>query len=405
MSAGFREERIRVCATWRQIHLAGCFQVESDKKTHQAALPLAASALIALPRRTFHYLGFFMSNSYLNRLENTTQRLRVAAATGLLVAITAGGCAGAEDAALEDGSSADEAAPTTLQQVAQTDGWNPGECDEVYRIAASNPNNKAEPYSVAPGRELNINIRVDPPWGNEQVQAIAFKPYTDNKKVLHHWILNARGAFLAGWAPGDDERPPLPKDVGIELPVGTGTLGLNLHYYNKGSTKAELDRSGVDICVLKGANRRPKLAAVATSFASIGKGGVLAPARAKNAPITSSCTLTGNEPVHLLTAAPHAHKYASHMKFTVKKKNGEEIIMHDAPFRFGEQGTYPLPGGEIVLTAGDTVTTTCSYTNPTDRNITFGESTENEMCFNFAAYYPKGALKCSGGLFGGALPF
>ena len=347
-----------------------------------------------------------MANTYLNRFEATSKRLRVAAATGLLVALSAGGCAGADDAAHGEEASADEAGPATLQQVEQTDGWNPGECDEVYRVAAFNPNNKSAPYSIPPGRELNITLKVDPPWGNEQVQAIAFKPYTDNKKVLHHWILNSRGAFLAGWAPGDDERPPLPKNVGIELPVGAGTLGLNLHYYNTGNTKAELDSSGVDICVLKGANRRPILGAVATSFASIGTRGVLAPAGAKNAPITATCTLTGNEPVHLLTAAPHAHKYATHMKFTVKKKSGEQIVMHDAPFRFGEQGTYPLPGGEVVLNAGDQVTTQCFYTNPTNRNITFGESTEDEMCFNFAAYYPKGALKCSGGLFsGGGIPF
>ena len=138
----------------------------------------------------------------------------------------------------------------------------------------------------------------------------------------------------------------------------------------------------------------------------IGARGILAPAGAKNAPITSTCTLSGTEPVHLLTAAPHAHTYATHMKFTVKKKSGEEIVMHDAPFRFGEQGTYPLPGGEIVLNAGDSVTTQCFYTNPTTKNITFGESTEDEMCFNFATYYPKGSLKCSGGLFGGGgLPF
>jgi hypothetical protein len=29
----------------------------------------------------------------------------------------------------------------------------------------------------------------DAPWGDETVQAIAFRPITDNLKVLHHWIL------------------------------------------------------------------------------------------------------------------------------------------------------------------------------------------------------------------------
>ena len=104
-----------------------------------------------------------------------------------------------------------------------------------------------------------------------------------------------------------------------------------------------------------------------------------------------------------MSASPHAHKYASHMRFSVKKANGQEIVMHDAPFKFGEQGSYPLDP-PVVVQAGDTITTTCTFDNDTNRNVTFGESTTNEMCFNFASYYPKGALSCGlGGLGGGGL--
>ena len=65
----------------------------------------------------------------------------------------------------------------------------------------------------------------------------------------------------------------------------------------------------------------------------------------------------------------------------------------------------PLPRiePEVILETGDVVTTTCSYTNDTNKNITFGESTTNEMCFNFASYWPAGALSCGGGLGGGLL--
>ncbi|MET0342292.1 MAG: hypothetical protein ABW252_14910 [Polyangiales bacterium] len=330
------------------------------------------------------------------RFEITAPR-RLAALTGML--LVAAGCAGADDAASSDVDTTEQA-PLAQESTAQVDGWDPSKCDEVYRIQASDPKDPTKPFAIPPGGELHTNLRIDPPWGDEQVQAIAFKPYTENAKVLHHWILNARGAFLAGWAPGDDERPALPKDVGIELPVGKGTLGLNLHYYNTAGQVTEFDRSGVDVCVLKKDNRRPKLAAVA-GLAAIGDRGVLAPAGAKDRPVTATCKLAGTEPVHIITAGPHAHTYATHMKFTATRANGEVIVMHDAPFRFGEQGTYPVPGGEVVLNAGDTITTQCFYSNPTTKNITFGESTDEEMCFNFASYYPKGSLKCAGGLFGG----
>jgi hypothetical protein len=33
----------------------------------------------------------------------------------------------------------------------------------------------------------------------------------------------------------------------------------------------------------------------------------------------------------------------------------------------------------------------------TNRTIGFGESTDDEMCFNFALYYPSGALTCGAG--------
>jgi hypothetical protein len=55
----------------------------------------------------------------------------------------------------------------------------------------------------------------------------------------------------------------------------------------------------------------------------------------------------------------------------------------------------------ITVQTGDVITTTCTYTNPTNQMVRFGENTGNEMCFNFALYYPKGALKCPGGFAGG----
>jgi hypothetical protein len=101
-----------------------------------------------------------------------------------------------------------------------------------------------------------------------------------------------------------------------------------------------------------------------------------------------------------MSAGPHSHTYAVGHRFTVTKKSGEEIVMLDRPFQFGEQKSYSLKP-EVILETGDTVTTTCIYTNTTNKSISFGENTGDEMCFNFASYYPKDALSCGGGLIGG----
>lgn len=272
--------------------------------------------------------------------------------------------------------------------------WPPAECDMVYKVLSHGSGGMNTPYPVPAGQEIHPTVSVDAPWGNEDVQAIAFHPITDNKKVLHHWILySGQGAFLVGWAPGDDVRKPYPDDVGMDMPKGAGSLRMDMHYFNTTGTKTENDNSGLEICIVKGDHMRPKHAAVTMGFTSFGP--VLAPAGAVNAPSTGTCKVQGSN-IHLLTAAPHAHKLAVHMKFTLTRASGETIVMHDKDFHFGEQGTYALEP-EIVINTGDTVTTTCYYTNPGNTSVTFGESTTNEMCFNFAAYYPAGGLSC--GLF------
>jgi cytochrome c553 len=268
----------------------------------------------------------------------------------------------------------------------------PSNCDAVYRITANS--------MVPAGQETHPKVDLDAPWGTEEVQAIAFRPITDNEKVLHHWILyGSDRTFLTGWAPGGDGLARIPDDVGMYMPRGEKSMYLDMHYFNVTGTQAEPDDSGVEVCVLKKPHFRPKMASVVRSFGALGTysngGFVMAPAGTANHSITGQCPVTVTEPVHLLTASAHAHTYATHMKFTVKKKDGREIVMHDEPFFFHQQKSYTLKD-EVVLETGDVVNTTCTYTNDTTKNIKFGESTTSEMCFNFAVYYPKDALKCGG---------
>ncbi len=296
-----------------------------------------------------------------------------------------------------------ESSPGSDSVSSETEGaWPPPEgCDAIYKLTAHGAS-ADEPFMVDPGGEIHPQVILDAPWGDEDVQAIAFRPLTDNKKVLHHWILYANqggfgGAFLTGWAPGDDERSPMPDDVGMDMPKGKGSLRLDMHYNSLTISEREGDRSGVEVCVVKGANMRKNHAAITMSFVAFNF--PLAPANSTNHETTGVCNVTASQPVHLMSANPHSHTYAVRHRFVVKKKSGEEIVMLDRPFQFGEQKSYKL-SSEVILETGDTVYTTCFYTNPTSKSINFGENTGDEMCFNFASYYPKDALSCGGGLGG-----
>jgi hypothetical protein len=294
--------------------------------------------------------------------------------------------------------------------VATTDGgvynapW-PADCEKHYKIQAHALNGAlTDPYMVPKGQELHDNIIFDAPWGDEDVQSVAMRPITDNKRVLHHWILYAvqGGAFVTGWAPGAENAAALPDDVGMFVAKGKQSLRLNMHYYNREGTQDEPDQSGVEICTVSKAKFRKHTASVFSSFSSLGKNLVLAPANSTNYATTGNCPVTTTEPVTLLTASPHAHTLAVGMKFTANV-GGKDVLMHEGPFAFEEQRSYAL-SPSVVLNTGDTVTTTCIFTNPSNKDVTFGENTGNEMCFNFAVYYPMDALSCGFDLTG-ALDF
>ena len=61
------------------------------------------------------------------------------------------------------------------------------------------------------------------------------------------------------------------------------------------------------------------------------------------------------------------------------------------PWDFDNQTSYRHEP-PVQINPGDTLRTRCTYDNPTDSIVTFGERTEDEMCFNFALVYPIDAL-------------
>jgi len=282
-------------------------------------------------------------------------------------------------------SPADPSCPGN-EPVGPTEPAWPTNCDETYTIMAASAGSKNR---VSAGTETHPQIPVSAPWGFEEVQAIAWRAITDNKKVLHHWILYGPSReFIFGWAPGKDTNEALPSDVGVYLPSGSMTL--DVHYNNVTGTQMEEDASGVEICVLKQPNFRPKTATVTQRLSQYL---ISVPAGAVDHKITGTCRHVG-EPVRLLSASPHAHRTANHMRFVVEKANCETIVMHDEAFNFEEQTTYAMTP-PVVIESGDRVITECTFSNDTDRTITFGENTGNEMCFNFALYEPMGGLNCS----------
>ena len=58
-------------------------------------------------------------------------------------------------------------------------------------------------------------------------------------------------------------------------------------------------------------------------------------------------------------------------------------------YSFDNQLVYSRYPNTLTLKFGDKVRTTCTWANPSDKKVGWGEDTLDEMCFNFITYYPK----------------
>jgi len=274
---------------------------------------------------------------------------------------------------------------TPVAQAAGEIPW-PADCETHYKLMINQGTAKSQ---VPAGVETHPQGSIKPPWTGD-VQAVAFHPITDNKRILHHWILYAAdGSFLTGWAPGADEnaKNPLPADVGMYLPA-TGNMRMDVHYNNLTGTKVEEDASGVEVCVISTPSKFRKNTATVVGIL----GNASAPAH-QHVDNSTTCTVTASMgTATVVSNSPHMHQLGVHAKL-VLKQGGMTSVVHDGDFTFDNQHAYPLDPPVVVKT-GDQFTVTCSYTNDTAKNVAFGQNTEDEMCFNFINVYPKGGFSC-----------
>jgi hypothetical protein len=74
--------------------------------------------------------------------------------------------------------------------------------------------------------------------------------------------------------------------------------------------------------------------------------------------------------------------------------NGQSTVLADVTqFAFESQVGY---AADFDLVAGESLKTTCTWdTTPRTTDTSFGEGTEDEMCYMFLAHYPPfGAYSC-----------
>ncbi|ORY33879.1 PHM/PNGase F [Rhizoclosmatium globosum] len=200
--------------------------------------------------------------------------------------------------------------------------------------------------------------------------------------------------FTLAWAPGIGLNV-LPKEVGFPFGTGTNALryfSLQIHYNNPNALSNIIDSSGMRLFYTT--QLRPNDMGVLilgdTNFNISGNDPSYYSTQWNVCP--TACTKQFPTNLTIINNFFHMHMLGQNST-TRQIRDGKEIVplgaVHYYDFNF-QGGLAPFQKG-AVISPGDTLLTKCAYIptlNVRSNYTVFGESTEDEMCFNFLTYYP-----------------
>jgi hypothetical protein len=232
----------------------------------------------------------------------------------------------------------------------------------------------------------------------EKRHVIGIAPHVDNAKIVHH-ILLLRGdesysttptpcglalslgwQLVSAWAPGT-QAFELPAEAGFPVGAGTTHWIVQVHYNNALGLVGASDTSGFDLCTTD--VLRPYDAGIL----AFGGTDIDLPPLSQRALDCRYTLPSAFEGAVFFNAMPHMHKLGATLSSTVLPASGgaAQTLVDQPSFSFAEQYLYPT---NLPVHGGDVVDTRCAWNNTTSSEVTFGEGTGDEMCFDFAAYYP-----------------
>lgn len=228
---------------------------------------------------------------------------------------------------------------------------------------------------------------------------IAMGPKVENLNIVHHILLfqaqeamssdpqpcgatvSGSWKMVTGWAPGGGNME-LPPEAGYPT-EGTTHWVMQVHYNNaSGKFNGQTDNSGYQLCSTD--QLRPNDAGT-LAFGS--KDFTIPPRVAK---WTLRCDYKLGDKykgVHFFGATPHMHTRGIAISTErIPGGNGApDLVFGQEPFNFENQEGFKISKD---VSPGDIMRTRCTWKNPGDTPITWGENTTDEMCFNFLTYYP-----------------
>jgi hypothetical protein len=247
------------------------------------------------------------------------------------------------------------------------------------------------PYTVQPGQEkyfcytfhspkdaARSIIEVQPITGTIVHHAVLFQTLVPEREGFSECPVLIKQTWLPIWGGGRNTNGiKLPDGVAFNIDSDTQYL-LQLHLLNAGSAPVT-ERSGINLTYAPvGATLTP------AGIYAFGTFSVDIPAGAMGVQKVISCN--ANRDMHVFATFPHMHKLGKKLEFMHGTTQADATMQYAKdPWVFGDQPMDPV---DFVVNPGDFTQATCTWDNPTNVDVKYGESTNDEMCFFLLFYYP-----------------
>lgn len=207
---------------------------------------------------------------------------------------------------------------------------------------------------------------------------VIFQTLVDEPEGFFECPILQKASWQPIWAGGAGARGlKLPTGVAFKLPANTQYM-VQYHLLNTGASEVT-SRAAFNLTYAED----PSTQDPAGLFA-LGSFNFEIPANNNKYELSVKC----NSPkeMKVFAAFPHLHQFGTRVTFEMgASEAGATKAYEIAPWRFGDQPMDPV---DFTVHPGDFMRATCEWNNDTPRPITYGESSNDEMCFMILFYHP-----------------
>ncbi len=179
--------------------------------------------------------------------------------------------------------------------------------------------------------------------------------------------------WLGAWAPGSGASM-LPEGTGLKVEAGS-LIAMQVHYYSTGDEGSDI--TSLDLRVEAEAQDWADIQPW-TDISWVMGTGMEIPAGQEETTHAFSYTSSSTFQIHSISL--HMHTLGTTGGMWIERADGSEDCLLDVPrYDFNWQRSYQLVE-PLTVTPGDTVHLSCTWNNPTDSDVAWGDGTDDEMC-------------------------